>query len=59
MTYKNASDLQDYQKRVGSHATKPSRTGRINDLPAWAKEPEEYYRSIRDQVQSLIDQLTP
>jgi len=55
--FKNASDNLNFIARTASHATKPSRTGRINDIPSWAREPEEYYNSIRDQYRSLADQL--
>jgi len=50
--FKNASDNLNFIARTASHATKPSHTGRINDIPSWAREPEEYYNSIRDQYRS-------
>jgi hypothetical protein len=49
MTFKTASDLQSYQQRVGSHATKEHPTGRIDAVPEWAQEPEEYYNTIKQQ----------
>jgi hypothetical protein len=55
--FKASSDKLDYINRVGSHATKARGTGRIDDIPPWAREPEEYYNSIRDQYQALADQF--
>lgn len=53
--FKKASDRQSYQQRVASHATKPSPTGRVDDIPSDAKQPEEYYRSLADQFRALLD----
>lgn len=55
--YKNSTNQLHYIKRAGSHSTKESRTGRIDAIPAWAQEPEDYYNSIRDQYRLLADQL--
>ena len=55
--FKTSSGKLDYISRVGSHATKPRAGGRIDDVPSWAKEPEEYYNSIRDRYQALADQF--
>jgi hypothetical protein len=55
--YKSLSDLSHYLERAGSHATKESRTGRIDAIPKWAQEPEQYYNSLRDRYQSLAAQL--
>ena len=55
--YKGADDKQSYTKRTGSHATKPFASGRVDGIPPWAAEPEEYYRNIRDQWRVLNDQL--
>lgn len=38
--YSATSENLNYLKRVASHATKPSRTGRIDDIPWWADKPE-------------------
>ena len=56
MTYKSTGDSKDWIERSGSHATRPSATGRIDDLPSWAKEPEEYFNSINQQWQSIKQQ---
>jgi hypothetical protein len=53
MTFKTASDLQSYQQRVGSHATKEHPTGRIDAVPEWAVAPEEYYNTIKEQYALL------
>jgi vacuolar-type H+-ATPase subunit I/STV1 len=55
--FKDSADKLDYIKRVGSHATKPRPSGRIDEVPAWAAEPEQYYNSVRDQYRLLADQL--
>jgi hypothetical protein len=57
MMYKQTSDSHDYLKRVGSHSTKAHPTGRIDDIPAWAADPEQYYNTLRDQYTNLINQL--
>jgi hypothetical protein len=53
MTFKKTSDAQSYLDRTGSHATKPSPTGRIDMLPSWAEEPEAYYNSLLERYNSL------
>jgi len=55
--YKGAHDKQSFTQRTASHATKPYASGRVDGIPPWAAEPEEYYRSIRGQWQALNDQL--
>jgi hypothetical protein len=55
--YKSTQDQGDYFNRVASHATKPSRRGIIRDIPAWAKEPEEYYNSLLEQHDTLMTRL--
>lgn len=55
--YGKASDNQAYISRTGSHATKPHPTGRIDDIPAWAAEPEQYYNKLRDEYRVWADQL--
>jgi hypothetical protein len=55
--YKGSSDKLSYIDRVASHSTKARPSGRIDDIPAWAREPEEYYNSVRDQYRLLADQL--
>ena len=55
--FKKASDNLSYLERTGSHATKPSPTGRIDMLPAWAQEPEAYYNSLLERYNSLRAQL--
>jgi hypothetical protein len=54
--FKKASDAVAYLERTGSHATKPSPTGRIDMLPAWAQEPEAYYNSLLERYNSLCAQ---
>jgi hypothetical protein len=54
--FKKASDNLSYLERTGSHATKASPTGRIDMLPAWAQEPEEYYNSLLERYKSLCAQ---
>jgi hypothetical protein len=55
--FKKSSDQLHFIERTGSHSTKASRTGRIDDIPPWAAEPEEYYNSIRDRWHLLHEQL--
>jgi hypothetical protein len=55
--YKKASQAQQRIHRTGSHATMPSATGRIDLMPAWAVEPEEYYNTLREQFAHLVDYL--
>jgi len=55
--YKKNSDQSNFISRTGSHATKESRTGRIDAIPAWAEEPEAYYNSLRDRWRSILEQL--
>lgn len=57
MTYKSTSDNLNYIERVASHSTKEHRTGRIDMVPTWAREPEEYYNAMRDRWSSLAEQL--
>lgn len=47
--FKGTSDNKHYIDRTGSHSTKPSRRGIINLVPDWAREPEEYYRNLKEQ----------
>jgi hypothetical protein len=54
--YKTTSDRTTYLERVASHSTKEHATGRIDNIPSWAKEPEEYYLSLRERVDSLTIQ---
>jgi hypothetical protein len=54
--FKKSSDALSYLERTGSHATKPSPTGRIDMLPAWAQEPEAYYNSLLERYNSLCAQ---
>jgi hypothetical protein len=54
--FKNSNDKLNYLNRTGSHATKESATGRINAIPQWAQEPEQYYNSLRDQFIAIRDQ---
>ena len=59
--YRKTSESGNYLERVASHATKPSATGRIDDIPKWAQEPEEYYNSLKEQyalMQDMLAQLT-
>lgn len=55
--FKGTQDNNDWLKRTGSHATRPFANGRIDDLPPWAREPEEYYQSIKKQWDSILEQL--
>ena len=55
--HKSASDRQSFITRTGSHATKPSAGGVVRDLPPDAAEPEEYYRSLREQFTALLQEL--
>jgi hypothetical protein len=43
--------------RVASASIKPYATGRIDQIPVEAKEPEEYYNSVRDQYLLLSNQF--
>jgi hypothetical protein len=56
--YKGSADRLSYLARVSSHATKPLASGRIDEIPPWAQEPEAYYNSVRDRYRSLAEQLT-
>jgi hypothetical protein len=49
MTFKNTSGSLNHIARVASASTRPRATGRIDLIPPDAKEPEEYYNTIRDQ----------
>ena len=55
--FKDASDKQNFITRTASHATKEHRSGRIDAIPEWAEKPEEYYNSLKEQFESLRDQL--
>lgn len=55
--YKGASDKLSHINRVASHATKPHGNGRIDEIPSWAREPEEYYNSIKQQYESIGTRL--
>jgi hypothetical protein len=55
--YKSLHESHDHLKRIGSASTRPSRRGIIRDVPAWAKEPEEYYNSLLEQYDQMTDQL--
>lgn len=56
--FKKSSDREAFIHRTGSHATKEYASGRIDAIPTWAKEPEEYYLSLRERVESVRHQLT-
>jgi hypothetical protein len=56
MMYKGTQQNLDRIQRVASHATKESPTGRIEDLPSWAREAEEYFNSLNQQFDSLRHQ---
>jgi hypothetical protein len=55
MTYKRAMQNSMWINRTGSHATVPSATGRVDLMPPWAIEPEEYYNTLRGQYQKLVE----
>jgi hypothetical protein len=57
MTYKSFSEAMNHIKRTGSAATREHATGRIDMIPADAREPEEYYNTIRDQYAVLHKQF--
>lgn len=40
--------------RTGNDATKPHPVGRVDMMPAWAEEPEEYYNTLREQFARLV-----
>lgn len=56
MTYKRTLDATTRIARTASHATKPHPLGRIDAIPRWAAEPEDYYNSLRQSYQSIVDQ---
>jgi hypothetical protein len=58
MTFKGVSNVENYLRRTGSHATKEQRTGRIDTIPTWAQEPEQYYNSIKEQSQAVFSQFS-
>ncbi len=53
--FKTTQDNEDWLKRTGSHANRPFANGRIDDLPSWAQEPEEYFNSLRQQYEMKMD----
>lgn len=64
--YKKSLRAQMRIHRTGNHSVMPAATGRIDLIPAWAEEPEEYYNALRVQYENLrtyladmIDKITP
>jgi hypothetical protein len=55
--FKGSQDNQDWLNRTGSHATRPLSNGSFSELPSWAKEPEEYFNTIKQQWESILEQL--
>jgi hypothetical protein len=63
--YRTTSDRNDYLKRVGSHATKERRTGRIDAIPKWADpvvseltaEQKEQLKALRRQQAAQLRTL--
>jgi Iap family predicted aminopeptidase len=49
MTYKTANENLNHIHRVASASTREHANGRIDMIPPNAREPEEYYNTIRDQ----------
>lgn len=56
MTFKGTSEALNHIARVASASTRPHANGRIDLIPENAREPEEYYNTIRDQYLLLNDQ---
>lgn len=56
MTFKTTSENLNHIGRVGSASTRPHANGRIDLVPADAREPEDYYNSIRDQYLLMSSQ---
>lgn len=57
MTFKGTSEGLNHIARVASAATRPRANGRIDLIPPDAREPEEYYNTIRDQYLAMNSQL--
>lgn len=55
--FKGASDKSTYLDRTASHSTKEWASGRIDAVPPFAQEAEDYYRSLRNQYDRVLDQL--
>lgn len=53
MTFKSTSQNLNHIQRVASASTRPRANGRIDMIPEDAREPEEYYNSIRVQYEVL------
>jgi hypothetical protein len=58
MTFKGVSNVENYLRRTGSHATKEQRTGRIDAIPTWAQEPEQYYNSVKARSSAAYNQFS-
>jgi len=57
MTFKSTSEGMNHIARVASASTRPHPNGRIDLIPTDAREPEEYYNTIRDQYLAMNAQL--
>lgn len=53
MTFKGTSEALNHIARVASASTRPHANGRIDLIPDDAREPEEYYNTIRDQYLAM------
>ena len=53
MTFKSTSQNLSYVARVASASTRPHANGRIDLIPEDAREPEEYYNTLRDQYLAM------
>jgi hypothetical protein len=57
MTYKNTSENLNHIERVASASTRPRANGRIDLIPRDARQPEEYYTTIREQYFALSERF--
>jgi hypothetical protein len=52
--FKGTGENLDHVKRVGSASTRERPSGRMDMIPEGAREPEEYYNSLRVQLEQSI-----
>lgn len=55
--FKSTSENLNHINRVASASTREHATGRIDMIPAWAREPEEYYNSVKQQWEVLSSRM--
>lgn len=53
--FKKTSDRLSYIERVASHSTKERANGRIDMIPADAKQPVDYFNTLHDQYKIMLN----